>query len=173
MFDKIRHIDAEIARLQADRARIIAEGEWPKFNAQYFSTCANGTIQPWLWQNDDQDQAMFNQGNVFWSRYDAEQELKARAIITKYRNQPGRCEFTLGKPNWYVQLDNYYLSVEREDTVRCGPFQVYFETREACTSALAAVGTDDFIFAITHSGTFCKEQQEHASLLTLIPLTKG
>ena len=143
---KYKELGAEIRALK-NRKRVKT---WPQIGDLYFVILGNGEIEGYSWDNDNQDRSYKASFNIYSTVAKATKELETRKTIAELRAQPGRVKFIQSKRNWCIRVSHEISSKVYADwfyNEECGFATVYFESKEAATKALYAVGMARIIAA--------------------------
>lgn len=137
----------EEASLAVEVALKEQEKDWPQVGDDFWvpgipvgSTC-------YKFANTPTDARYFELGMAFQSEEQCLAEVKAREVIQALRSQPGTVPFQSGvSKKWCftLQLEGGYdyLGINYYCSYMSSPLFVYFESREAASAALNAVGED-------------------------------
>lgn len=140
---RYEELGAEIRRLSEQDDK-----NWPQIGERYYVIRTNGDISESRFDNDLFDSATKSIGNVFRSQEHAEKEREALQVLAELRRQPGRKSFEYDVDNYFVEIrlsGGLSVSVWRNNMAGFG--QVYFNSHQACQSAIQAVGADRILAA--------------------------
>ena len=130
----------------------VEEFDYPfEYNQRYWSLNGSGDVNSVMWENKSFDTQLYDQGNVFKTKKEAELERDRRALLTRFRQFRDKCngdwkpdfeDFEADK--YSVQFD-YYIS--QLDTYNSGNIDGlylfgYFKNRTDCDRAIELFGDD-------------------------------
>jgi hypothetical protein len=117
------------------------DGRVPKKKDMFWFIMADGVIAAGTWDGVDYDRDRFEAGSAFWTREEAEKELKRRKayVILKEDTKGFVPEWAKSDQRKYVVLYNYYDNMLDIDIVWCyktNEWGLYFATEEDARASI-------------------------------------
>lgn len=121
------------------------------YNDEFFVLNAGGTVDKYIYCSSMGDIQQRDQGNIFLTRQEAEDEARRRKIRTQLRRLANGHEFVSGETSWYIYYGFVskcfhinYVSEAKHDGL------VYFKSEAEARKAIETIGEDDmkFLFGV-------------------------
>ena len=135
--DGLKSLKERIAELEEQAKR---EQEFPQYGNTYWCINSYGVVSKEIWDGCDIEKDMFEIGNMFRTKEQAEfavEKLKVEAELRKF-SRP----FTYHETNWYLIMNfdkEVHYSYKWDDVAQGA---IYFESEEKAQQAIEAVGEE-------------------------------
>ena len=136
-------IKAVIAELQ-QKLDAIEAGYWvPEIMDRYYIVLACGSVDNFVWGDDEIDKQLLSMGNVYRTYEEAEHAVKVRKAYVKFSRMPGVKKFEPGTYNWAAVFDaaeNVWKASSYMSYIYM--FGIYFDSKQSCEAAIDAMGDE-------------------------------
>lgn len=135
--EELKVLKERIAELEEQAKQ---EKEFPQDNDEYWYMDINGDTVSGKWENFDIEKDMFEIGNVFKTKEEAEfavEKLKVEAEMRKF-SRP----FVWGEENWVLYMSAYrniFLAYENDEVCQG---VIYFGSEDKALQAIETVGAE-------------------------------
>lgn len=128
-------------RIKALEEKCKEDEEWPKDGDLYSVISTRGKAFEHIWQEDFFDHDVFDVGNIFKTKEEAEFEVERLKVLRELEKMGS--PFKTGDLNWSVMLDDsedIFFSCSDCDRRVYGNY--YFDTEEKLKEAVEKIGED-------------------------------
>ena len=136
-------IKAVIAELQ-QKLDAIEAGYWvPEIMDRYYIVLACGSVDNFVWGDDEIDKQLLSMGNVYRTYEEAEHAVKVRKAYVKFSRMQGVKKFEAGKENWVAMFSADIKSWYATNKIwSFSTLAIHFDSKQSCLAAIDAMGDE-------------------------------
>ena len=115
---KIAHLEAELAEVKDVIAGMEeTQGVWKPECGEKYWVIAIWVVKYFVWEDDENDHEIFNTCQLYKTKEEAEDELRAKKLIRKAQLRRGGYRFVEGEDNYCIYYSFYRETIDYEEHI--------------------------------------------------------